>query len=107
VVCAMCFRLFANRWTVALQTPLSMGFSRQEYWSGWPFPSPRDVPHPGVNPQVSCVSYIASRFFTIPGKPCGAVGYYQFMGFGFSGLFLNLGTRIAKGRGTSEAEDWM
>ena len=34
-------RLFATPWTVAYQAPLSMGFSRQEYWSGWPFPSPK------------------------------------------------------------------
>ena len=35
-------------WTVALQAPLSMGFSRQEYWSGLPFPSPGDLPDPGI-----------------------------------------------------------
>ena len=37
-------------WTVAFQPPLSMGFSRQEYWSGLPFPSPRDLPDPGIEP---------------------------------------------------------
>ena len=37
-------------WTVACQTPLSMGFSRQKYWSGLPFPSPRDLPEPGIKP---------------------------------------------------------
>ena len=37
-------------WTVACQASLSMGFPRQEYWSGLPFPSPRDLPHPGVKP---------------------------------------------------------
>ena len=37
-------------WTVAFQPPLSMGFSRQEYWSGLPFPSPRDLPDPGIKP---------------------------------------------------------
>ena len=40
--------LFATPWTVAYQAPLSMGFSRQEYWSGLPFPSPRDRPNPGI-----------------------------------------------------------
>ena len=45
-----CVRLFATPWTVAYQTSLSMGFSRQEYWSGLPFPSPRDLPNPGVEP---------------------------------------------------------
>ena len=44
-------RLFATPWTVAHQAPLSMGFSRQEYWSGLPFPSPGDLPIPGIEPM--------------------------------------------------------
>ena len=43
-------RLFATPWTVARQVPLSMGFSRQEYWSRLPFPSPEDLPEPGIEP---------------------------------------------------------
>ena len=43
--------LFAAPWTVAHQAPLSMGFSRQEYWSGLPFPSPGDLPDPGIEPR--------------------------------------------------------
>ena len=43
-------RLFATPWTVAYQAPQSMEFSRQEYWSGWPFPSPGDLPDPGIKP---------------------------------------------------------
>ena len=43
-------RLFATPWSVAYQAPLSMGFSRQEYWSGLPFPSPGDLPDPGIEP---------------------------------------------------------
>ena len=43
-------RLFVTPWTVAYQAPLSMGFSRQEYWSGLPFPSPGDLPDPGIEP---------------------------------------------------------
>ena len=39
---------FATPWTVALQSPLSMGFPRKEYWSGLPFPSPGDLPDPGT-----------------------------------------------------------
>ena len=42
--------LFATPWTVAHQTPLSMGFPRQEYWSGLTFPSPGDLPDPGIKP---------------------------------------------------------
>ena len=43
--------LFATPWTVAHQAPPSMGFSRQEYWSGLPFSSPRDLPDPGIEPR--------------------------------------------------------
>ena len=45
-----CVQLFAIQWAVAHQSPLSMGFSRQEYWSGLPFPSPGDLPDPGIEP---------------------------------------------------------
>ena len=57
----------ATRWTIAHQAPLSMGFSRQEDWSGLPFASPGDLPNPGIEPR-SCalhmVSCIEGRFFT-------------------------------------------
>ena len=43
-------RLLVTLWTVAHQAPLSMEFSRQEYWSGLPFPSPEDFPDPGIEP---------------------------------------------------------
>ena len=48
-------------WTVARQAPLSMGFPRQEYWSGYPFPSPGDLPNPGLKPMSP---ELASGFFT-------------------------------------------
>ena len=44
-------RLFATAWTVACQAPLSMGFSKQEYWCVWPFPSPRDLPNSRIKPR--------------------------------------------------------
>ena len=44
-------RLFVTPWTVAHQAPPSMGFSRQEYWSGLPFPSSGDLPDPGIEPR--------------------------------------------------------
>ena len=44
-------QLFGTPWTVAYQAPPSMEFSRQEYWSGLPFPSPGDLPDPGIKPQ--------------------------------------------------------
>ena len=43
-------RLFVTPWTVAYHSPQSMELSRQEYWSGLPFPSPGDLPHPGIEP---------------------------------------------------------
>ena len=46
-----CLTLFATQWTVALQAPLSMGFSRQEYWSGLPFLSPGDPPSSEIEPM--------------------------------------------------------
>ena len=44
-------QLFVTPWTVAYQAPLSMEFSRQEYWNGLPFPSPGDLPDPGIEPR--------------------------------------------------------
>ena len=44
-------RLFTTPWTVAYQAPPAMGFSRQEFWSGLPFPSPGDLPDPGIEPR--------------------------------------------------------
>ena len=44
-------RLFATPWTAAYQAPLSMGFYRRQYWSGSPFPSPGDLPNPGIEPR--------------------------------------------------------
>ena len=46
-----CIQLFATQRTVAYQAPLSMRFSRQAYWSGLPFPSPEDLPNPGIKPR--------------------------------------------------------
>ena len=43
-------RLFVTPWTVAYKAPLSVEFSRHECWSGWPFPSPGDLPDPGIEP---------------------------------------------------------
>ena len=55
-------------WTVACQALLSIGFPRQEYWSGLPLPSPGDLPNPGTEPESPA---LAGRFFTTepPGKP--------------------------------------
>ena len=61
-------RLFATPWTVAYQVPPSMGFSRQECWSGLPFPSPGDLPDPGIEP-VSPALQADALPSEPPGKP--------------------------------------
>ena len=61
-------QLFATPGTVASQTLPSMGFSRQEYWSGLPFPSPGDIPDPGIKP-VSPALQADSLPSEPPGKP--------------------------------------
>ena len=62
-------QLFATPWAVAYQAPSSMGFSRQEYWSGLPFPSPGDLPNPGIElvlPHCGQTLFLTSE---PPGKP--------------------------------------
>ena len=58
-------RLFATLWTIAHHAPLFMGFSKQEYWSGLPFPTAGDLPDPGVGPVSLTFPVLAGRFFTI------------------------------------------
>ena len=57
-------RVFATTWTVALQLPSSMGFSRPEYWSGLPFPTSEHLPYPGIEPASLASPALVSRFFT-------------------------------------------
>ena len=66
-----CVHLFATPWTVAFQAPLSMGFYRQEYWSGLSFPPPGDLPDPGIEPASPVSRVLVVGFFTTepPGKP--------------------------------------
>ena len=68
VLVLSCIQLFATPWTIACQAPLSLEFSKQEYWSGLPFPSPGDLPDPGIKPgspvlQRDCLPS------NLPGKP--------------------------------------
>ena len=57
-------QLFTAPWTSAHQAPLSMGFTRHEYWSGLPFRSPRNLPDPGIEPRSLAAPALAGRFFT-------------------------------------------
>ena len=80
-------QLFATPWTVAYQASPSMGFSRQEYWSGLPFPSPGDLPDPGIEPRSPTM-----RADALPSEPsiiCVMRGSYQFnMEINFISSFL-------------------
>ena len=62
-------RLFATPWAVAYKAPLSMEFSRQEYWSGLPYPSPGDLPDPGIEPGSPTLQADA-----LPSEPPGKQG---------------------------------
>ena len=64
-------QLFCDIWIVALKARLSMGFYRQEYWNGLPFPSLGDLPHPGIEPSSPAYPALVGRFFNIepPRKP--------------------------------------
>ena len=64
--CFSCVQLFAAPWTIARQAPLSMGFSRREYWSELPFPSQRDLPDPGIKPGSP-----ALQVDSLPSEPLG------------------------------------
>ena len=57
-------QLFVTPWTAACQAPLSMEFSRQAYWSGLPFPSPGDLPNPGIKPVLQA--------YSSPSEPLGS-----------------------------------
>ena len=74
-------QLFANPWTRAHQAPLPMKSSKQEYWSGLPFPLPGDPPHPGIEPTSLETPTLAGRFFTIiaPGNPWFPTRILQFL----------------------------
>ena len=59
-----CVQIFATPWTAAYQAPLSMGFPGQKYESGLPFPSPEDIPDPGIEPTSAAPPTLAGGFFT-------------------------------------------
>ena len=61
-----CVQLFVTPWTLAYKAPPSMGFSKQEYWSGLPFPPPGDLPDPGIEPRSPTV-----QADTLPSEPSG------------------------------------
>ena len=69
-VSRLVIQLFATPWIIAPQAPLSMGFSRQKYWSGLPFPSPGDLPDSGIEPQSPTL-----QADSLPSEPPGSPHY--------------------------------
>ena len=70
--------LFSTQWTIACQAPLSVEFSRQQYWSGLPFPAPGDLPNPGI--KFTSPAFLGRFFTTVPpGKPVNWEMYPQIM----------------------------
>ena len=67
-----CVQLCVTPWTVARQAPLSMGFSRPEYWSGLLFPSPGDLPNPGIKP-----GFPTSQEDSLPAEPPGKPAFLK------------------------------
>ena len=86
---------FVTLWTVACQAPLSMGFSRQEYWSGLLFPSPGDLPNPGIKPTSPAGEFFATA-------PCGKLmlGLFKILGKGLPWQF-NVKTSSSNARAGS------
>ena len=87
VSCFSCVRLFVTLWTTALRAPLSMGFSRQEYWGGLPCPPPGDLPDPGIQPITPA---LAGGFQHHLGSPL----YRYLIGFLVNSYIINLNMRI-------------
>ena len=81
--CFSCVRLFATLWTVAHPASLYMRFSRQEYWSGLPCPSLRDLPNPGINQPLLRLQHwqAGSLPLALLGKPSDLRKLYQFSSF--------------------------
>ena len=117
--------LFVTPWTVAYQAPPSMGFSRQEYWSGLPFPSPGDLPNPGTEPgspafqadaltsepPVGSSSQLFSwlRFKKEEHSFCDTVKYMVVCALSRVRIFVTLWTAAHQAplsRGFSRQEDW-
>ena len=67
--CLRCVRFGGTLWNIACQAPLSMGFSKQEYWTGLPCPPPGDLPNPGIKPHFLCLLHWQAG--SLPLEPSG------------------------------------
>ena len=86
-------RLFATLWTISCQALLSMGFSRQGYWSELPFASPGDLPHPGIKPRSSTL-----QADSLPSEPSGPFKIFKTLGSCFPANVLQKGCSPRKKR---------
>ena len=92
-------QLFAIPWAVAHQAPPSMEFSRQEYWSRLPFPSPGDIPDPGIEPRSPAL-WADALLSELPGKPSGLWSFGKKMGCSEKWLYeRHRGGRYRRGIG--------
>ena len=82
-------QLCTTSWTIACQAPLSMGFSRQEYWSGWPFPPSGDLPNPEIESASVTSPALTGGFFT-PSTTCEAYEVRNWYLFKFPNVNLEL-----------------
>ena len=84
--------LFATPWTVTRQAPLSMGVSKQEYWSGLTFPTPGDLPDPGIEPESLTSPSLVGRSFTTSttwkARNWARVSYYSYEWSSYFSLFI-------------------
>ena len=81
-VCSVCL-LFPTPWAVAHQAPLSVKFSNQEYWSELPFPTPGDLPDPGIKHMSPVSPALTGEFFTTPttwDAPTISIGIQKYLG---------------------------
>ena len=120
--------LFVTLWIVARQAPLFMDFSRQEYWSGLPFPPPRDLPHPGIKPmsitflalsgEVFCFLFLSLHLLGSPSESevapscptlCNSMAC-SLPGFSVHGIFqarILEWVTISFSRRSSRSRDWI
>ena len=94
-------RLFATPWTVAYQAPPSMGFCRQEYWSGLPFPSPGDLPNPGIEPRFPALEADA-----LTSEPLYMYGWIYMCTYIYIYIYIYTYTSYSMGGSYSSAEKW-
>ena len=101
-----CVRFLATPWTIALQAPLPMGFSRQAYWSGLPCPAPGNLPNPGIKPTSLKSPALAGGIFTTSAPWESWIYVYCSIIFATLQFFFNLFILSCKNTDLSEVRNW-